>query len=231
MDTLTYQIQELERAGLKPGEDEELDARKTLMRSAGKLMDALQAAEYALGGDEDSQGACALIADAEGELRGVARLSPQIGALADQVSTLRAAAEDALESLRDQGRELDFSPEELDRLESRLDILYRLKKKYGSTVADMLDYLERSRQELDQIQDADDTIARLQKELSQVRHRPGRRESACPMPEKRRPCPCSSGCRRSCASWICRKCSSRLNFWGSRRRTGWDPQGWTKFSS
>ena len=64
MDTLTYQIQELERAGLKPGEDEELDARKTLMRSAGKLMDALQAAEYALGGDEDSQGACALIADA-----------------------------------------------------------------------------------------------------------------------------------------------------------------------
>lgn len=169
VDMLTYQIQELERAGLKPGEDEELDARKTLMRSAGKLMDALQAAEYALGGDEDSQGACALIADAEGELRGVARLSPQIGALADQVSTLRAAAEDALESLRDQGRELDFSPEELDRLESRLDILYRLKKKYGSTVADMLDYLERSRQELDQIQDADDTIARLQKELSQVR--------------------------------------------------------------
>ena len=169
VDTLTYQIQELERAGLKPGEDEELDARKTLMRSAGKLMDALQAAEYALGGDEDNQGACALIADAEGELRGVARLSPQIGALADQVSTLRAAAEDALESLRDQGRELDFSPEELDRLESRLDILYRMKKKYGSTVADMLDYLERSRQELDQIQDADDTIARLQKELSQVR--------------------------------------------------------------
>ena len=169
VDTLTYQIQELERAGLKPGEDEELDARKTLMRSAGKLMDALQAAEYALGGDEDNPGACALIADAEGELRGVARLSPQIGALADQVSTLRAAAEDALESLRDQGRELDFSPEELDRLESRLDILYRLKKKYGSTVADMLDYLERSRQELDQIQDADDTIARLQKELSQVR--------------------------------------------------------------
>ena len=169
VDTLTYQIQELERAGLKPGEDEELDARKTLMRSAGKLMDALRAAEYALGGDEDSQGACALIADAEGELRGVARHSPQMGALADQMSALRAAAEDALEGLRDQGRDLDFSPEELDRLESRLDILYRLKKKYGPTVADMLDYLERSRQELDQIQDADDTIARLQKELSQIR--------------------------------------------------------------
>lgn len=175
VDTLTYQIQELERAGLKPGEDEELDARKTLMRSAGKLMDALQAAEYALGGDEDSQGACALIADAEGELRGVARLSPQIGALADQVSTLRAAAEDALESLRDQGRELDFSPEELDRLESRLDILYRLKKKYGSTVADMLDYLERSRQELDQIQYADDTIARLSQKLEKAREEAARR--------------------------------------------------------
>ena len=69
--------------------------------------------------------------------------------------------------LRDLEEELDFSPEELDELEGRLDTIYRLKKKYGSTVEEMLDYLERSRQELDQIQYADDTIARLEPEAGE----------------------------------------------------------------
>ena len=72
-----------------------------------------------------------------------------------------------MELLRDLEEELDFSPEELDELEGRLDTIYRLKKKYGSTVEEMLDYLERSRQELDQIQYADDTIARLEPEAGE----------------------------------------------------------------
>ena len=79
------------------------------------------------------------------------------------------AADDAAELLRDLEGELDFSPDELDRLESRLDVIYRLKKKYGPTVADMLDYLERCRRELEQIQDADDTIQKLEKELEGAR--------------------------------------------------------------
>ena len=66
-------------------------------------------------------------------------------------------------------RELDFSPGELDQIEGRLDVIYRLKKKYGSTVAEMLDYLERCRQELEQIQDADDTIVYLNAELEKER--------------------------------------------------------------
>lgn len=169
VDTLNYQIRELERAELKPGEDEELDERKTLLRGAGKLMEGLQAAEFALSGSEDSQGACDLIAEAEGELRGIARLSSQMSELSEQVSALREAAEEAAERVRELGREMDFSPEELDQLEGRLDVIYRLKKKYGSTVDEMLDYLARCREELDQIQFADDTIARLESDLSQAR--------------------------------------------------------------
>ena len=165
VDTLNYQIRELERADLKPGEDEELDARKQLLRSAGKLMDGIRAAEYALWGSENSQGACDLVADAEGAVRAIARYSPQMAELAEQLAALRSAAEDAAETVRDLGREMDFSPDELDQLESRLDVIYRLKKKYGSTVEEMLDYLENCRKELDQIQFADDTIARLEKEL------------------------------------------------------------------
>lgn len=169
VDTLTYQIGELERADLKEGEDEELDERRKLLRSAGKLMDAVQEAEYALSGSEDSQGACDLIAQAEGAVGRVARLTDPLAALAEKLSALRCAADDAAECLRDMGRELDFSPGELDQIEGRLDIIYRLKKKYGSTVAEMLDYLERSRRELDQIQYADDTIVRLTAELEKER--------------------------------------------------------------
>jgi len=169
VDTLNYQIRELERAELRPGEDEELNARKKLLRSAGKLIDAVQAAEFALAGSENSQGACDLIADAESEVRSVAQVSDQMAELSEKLSALRFAADDAAETLRDLSRDFDFSPNELDQLESRLDVIYRLKKKYGATVEDMLDYLARCRQELDQIQDADDTILLLQKKLEKVR--------------------------------------------------------------
>ena len=178
VDTLNYQIRELERAELRVGEDEELDARRTLLRGAGKLMEAVQGAQFALSGNEDSPGACDLIGEAEGAVRSVAKYGPRLEELGDKLTALRYAADDAAELLRDLEGELDFSPDELDRLESRLDVIYRLKKKYGPTVADMLDYLERCRRELEQIQDADDTIQKLEKELEGARAEAGRRGEA-----------------------------------------------------
>ncbi len=168
VDTLEYQIRELERAELKPGEDEELDARKTMLRSAGKLMEAIQEAQFALLGGEDSRGACDLISEAEGAVRSVAKLGAQLAELGEKLTSLRYAADDAAETLRDFGDAFDFSPEELDRLESRLDVIYRLKKKYGPTVEDMLSYLDQCREELSQIQDADDTIQHLEGELQKA---------------------------------------------------------------
>ena len=175
VDALQYQIGELERAELQPGEDEELARRRTLLRSAGKLMDGLQQADFALSGDEDSPGACGLLSDAEGAVRGIARLAPQAEELAEKLSALQSAAEEAAETLRDLTREMDFSPEELDRVEGRLDLIYRLKKKYGSTVDEMLEYLEQSRRELAEIEDADDTLARLGRQLSTAEEEAGKR--------------------------------------------------------
>lgn len=169
VDTLNYQIRELERAELKPGEDEELNARKTLLRSAGRLMDAIQEASYALSGTEDRSGACDLIADAEGAVHSISRIAPKMEEIAEKLTALRYASDDVAELLRDMSREFDFSPDELDQLESRLDLLYRLKKKYGATVDDMLEYLERCRVELDQIQDADDTILLLEKQVEKAK--------------------------------------------------------------
>ena len=168
VDTLNYQIQELERAQLKAGEDEELSARRTLLRSAGRLMEAVQSAEFALSGDEDRDGACSLIAQAEGEVQGVSSISPELSELSEKLTALRCAADDAADTLRDLSRSFDFSPGELDQVEERLDLLYRLRKKYGPTVEDMLSYLDRCRKELDQIQYADDTLARLEKDLKKA---------------------------------------------------------------
>ena len=175
VDTLNYQIQELERAQLKAGEDEELSARRTLLRSAGKLMEAVQSAEFALSGDEDRDGACSLIAQAEGEVQGVSSISPELGELSEKLTALRCAADDAADTLRDLSRSFDFSPGELDQVEERLDLLYRLRKKYGPTVEDMLAYLDRCRKELDQIQYADDTLARLEKDLKKAQKEAARR--------------------------------------------------------
>ena len=175
VDTLTYQIGELERAGLKEGEDEKLDARRTLLRGAGKLMDALQLAGQALYGDDGSEGAADLLGNAEGAVRSVSGLSPELEELSGLLKELYIQARDAAERVRDMEQDFDFSPQELDQVEGRLDQLYRLKKKYGPTVADMLDYLERCRRELDQIQYADDTIAQLQGELSKAEKRAKKR--------------------------------------------------------
>ncbi len=171
MDSLHYQIAELERADLKAGEEETLLARRDLLRNAEKLIGAVQSAHYALSGDEDSQGAVALIGDAEYALSSVRRVSGDLDALTEKMAQLRFAADDLAEQVRDLRDSFDFSPGELDEVESRLDVIFRLRKKYGNTVQEMLDYLDRSRKELEQIQDSDDTRLRLEQKLETARAR------------------------------------------------------------
>lgn len=169
IDSLHYQIAELERANLKVGEEDALLARRDLLRNAEKLIDAVQSAHYALSGDEDSQGAVALIGDAEYALGGVRRVSDELDALTGKLTELRFAADDLAEQIRDLRDSFDFSPGELDEVESRLDVIFRLRKKYGNTVEEMLEYLEHCRSELEQIQDSGDTLLQLEQKLDQAR--------------------------------------------------------------
>ena len=166
MDTLRYQIAELERADLKPGEDEALTQRRDLLRNAEKLMEAVESAHYALSGDEDSEGAVSLLSAAEDSLRGGGRYSDEMAELADKAAEVRYAADDLAELVRDLRDSFDFSPGELDELEGRLDVIYRLRKKYGSTVEEMLEYLDRCRSELDGMECSADTILRLEGEYA-----------------------------------------------------------------
>ncbi len=169
VDALQYQIAELERARLKPGEDLELAARREVLRNAGKLVDAVERAHAALSGDEERDGAAALISMAERDLRRVSQVGGAFSELAEQLTELRLLADDAVERIRDLRAGLDVSPGALDEVESRLDTIYRLRRKYGDTVEEMLDYLARSKQELERISSADEVLAALRKRQSDAR--------------------------------------------------------------
>ncbi len=168
VDTLQFQINELERAGLQPGEEEALDERREILRSAADLSEAAQSAHFALSGDEDSAGAVALLMEAERALERVAGVSPDLDGLREALTDCRCQAQDVADTARDLSGSFDFEPGELDQLEGRLDLLYRLKKKYGSTVEEMIDYLDRSQRELDEIQFADDALLRLEGERAKT---------------------------------------------------------------
>ena len=151
IDSLSYQIQELEIAGLKDGEMEALKERRKLLRNAEQLMGAIGEAYTMLQGGEDSDGALSLLDLTGRSLRSGARLSEELGTLAEKAEELRYQALDLAELLRDMRDSLEMSEGELDEIEERLDLLTKLQKKYGSTTADMLAYLERARAELDGI--------------------------------------------------------------------------------
>lgn len=179
VDSLQFQIGELERAELTPGEEEALMARRELLRSAADLAQAAEEAHYALSGDEeDSAGAVALLMEAEQALGRVSGVSPALDELCQRLTECRCLAQDAADSARDARGSFDFEPGELDQLEGRLDRLYRLKKKYGSSEEEMLDYLDRCRRELDEIQFAGDTLLRLEQERTKALQEAKRRAKA-----------------------------------------------------
>lgn len=168
VDTLQYQIEELRRAKLTPGEEEELTARRGMLRNAEKFLDAVAGADYALNGDDSGGGALSAMRQAQDALGGVRHLDDAFGQLYERLGEAYSEVYDIAATVEDKRGELDVSPGELDRVESRMDLLYRLKKKYGATVEDMLDYQARCEAELAQIEDAGDTLARLEQALSKA---------------------------------------------------------------
>ena len=168
MDTLQYQINELERAKLKSGEEEELQGRRNLLRNAEKFISAVSGADYALNGGEDGSGVLNLLRQAQDALGTVRHLDEGFNALYERLESAYSEAYDIAFSVAEQRENFDFSPNELDEVEGRLDQLYRLKKKYGATVEDMLSYLDNCRRELDDIAYAGDALERLEKDCAKA---------------------------------------------------------------
>jgi len=168
METLRYQIEEISKANLEAGEEEELEERRKLLQNAEKLSDGMDTAVECLYGGDDTDGAASLLAQAERELSRLSRYTDSFSALQEQVADLMYQVQDVAESVKDARDSLSYSADELEAIEARLDVIHRLRRKYGVTCADILEYLEKAKQELDEIEFADDHLERLKKKLEKA---------------------------------------------------------------
>lgn len=165
MESLKFQIEEISRAALSAGEDETLEARRKLVQNAEKLSDGLHEAALGLNGDDETEGAAALLAQAERALSKLSRYDDSLAQLHATVSDLMYQVQDAAEQVRDKIYSLSYSADELERIEERLDTIHRLRRKYGATCADILEYCEKAQRELEEIEFADDRMEQLKRKL------------------------------------------------------------------
>lgn len=168
METLKYQIAEIEKAELEVGEDEALEDRRKLLQNAEKLSDGLNEAVDCLYGGDDSDGASGLLAQAEYALGRLLRYSDSFSSLHEKVADLMYQVQDVAEEARDTRDGLNYSADELEQIESRLDVIHKLRRKYGVTCEDILSYLEKAKKELDDITFADDHLERLKGKLQKA---------------------------------------------------------------
>lgn len=170
VESLQYQIEEIRAANLTPGEEESLKERRKVLQNAEKLSDCLLAADEALYGGDSSDGAAGLLSNAERALSKVSALGDDMQALYQKISDLMYSVQDAADELRAMRDDLNYSEGELEQIEERLDAIHKLKRKYGASVEDVLDYLARSEQRLDEIAFASDRLEVLQKKQTQLQN-------------------------------------------------------------
>lgn len=166
METLKYQISEIEKADLKSGEDEVLEQRRKLLQNSEKLSQGLEEASEALLGGDDSDGAAALLAQAAYALSRIARYSDDYTGFQERLTDLKYQVQDIADEVRDSLDELSYSADELETIEARLDIIHRLRRKYGADCDEILAYLDKAKKELDEIEFADDRVEQLKKKLA-----------------------------------------------------------------
>ncbi|HIV96542.1 MAG TPA: DNA repair protein RecN [Candidatus Agathobaculum stercoravium] len=155
IDMLTFHKEEIEQAALQPDEDESLAQRKAYFDHAGKIAGALSEARLALSGDDEVGGACALLDQAADALAGLREVSDAFDGLAEQAEEVRLLAADLRDGVCGRSDNLDFSSAEREWVEQRLDLIYRLKQKYGGTLAEITAYHDKITAELENLQDSD----------------------------------------------------------------------------
>ena len=164
IDLLTFQINEIDDAQLRPGEDTELERQRLLMREASHISERLAVCLNLLVPEEGS-GAVSSLGSAMHELSSLASLSPQMTKLAEQTGELYYGAQDLAGELRELSETLRFDPAEIEQIEQRFDLLLRLKNKYGETPEDILAYREQAAKELSSIELIDQTRIELTQRL------------------------------------------------------------------
>ena len=164
IDLLQYQVQEIEDAGLTAGEEQTLENRRKVLSNASAIRDRLAQSYALLSGSDDAAGAVDLLGEASNAVDAAAQLDPALAAAAGQLLDLYYNAKDVAADLIGRLDTYDTNDAELDEVEQRLDFLYRLKRKYGSTVEDVIAFGQKAREELDNIQNSQQRHDALQAE-------------------------------------------------------------------
>ena len=164
IDLLSYQVQEIEDAGLTAGEEQALENRRKVLSNASAIRDRLAQSYALLSGSDDAAGAVDLLGEASNAVDAAAQLDPALTAAAGQLLDLYYNAKDVAADLIGRLDTYDTNDAELDEVEQRLDLLYRLKRKYGSTVEDVIAFGQKAREELDNIQHSQQRYDALQAE-------------------------------------------------------------------
>lgn len=164
IDLLSYQVQEIEEAGLTAGEEQTLEARRKVLANASTIRDRVAKAHALLSGDDDTPGAVDLLGEASNAMDTAAQLDESLSGVSGTLMDLYYSAKDAAAELIDRLDAYDTNDAELDEIEQRLDLLYRLKRKYGDTVKDIIAFGQKAREELEQIQFSEQRHDQLQAE-------------------------------------------------------------------
>ena len=164
IDLLQYQVQEIEDAGLTAGEEQTLENRRKVLSNASAIRDRLAQSYALLSGSDDAAGAVDLLGETSNAVDAAAQLDPALTAAAGQLLDLYYNAKDVAADLIGRLDAYDTNDAELDEVEQRLDLLYRLKRKYGSTVEDVIAFGQKAREELDNIQHSQQRYDALQAE-------------------------------------------------------------------
>ena len=164
IDLLSYQVQEIEEAGLTAGEEQTLEARRKVLANASTIRDRVAKAHALLSGDDDTPGAVDLLGEASNAMDTAAQLDESLSGVSGTLMDLYYSAKDAAAELIDRLDAYDTNDAELDEIEQRLDLLYRLKRKYGDTVEDIIAFGQKAREELEQIQFSEQRHGQLQAE-------------------------------------------------------------------
>ena len=162
IDLLSYQIKEIDAANLTIGEEEQLEEQRGLLQNAQAVMEGLEGANAALSGDEaENGGALASFSMALHMLDSIARLSADYQQLSEKLHALYYDLEDASYTLRDYRTDFSYEPDTLDEIETRLELISTLKRKYGANIEEILTYREKSQQELELIDNAEERREQL----------------------------------------------------------------------
>lgn len=184
IEMLQYQIQEIERAQLEPGEDDQLEDRRKVLQNAEKLSDCMNTAVECLCGSDNIDGAASLLAQAQREFVRIGRFTDSFSEIQEKVADLMYQVQDIAEEVRDERDSLAYTSDELEKIESRLDIIHRLRRKYGNSCAEILAYLEKAKAELNDIEFAEERVEQLKKKC--IRAEKLAWESALDLRERRK---------------------------------------------